>query len=160
MTPGLKKHTNHDLEETLSPLRRIEIKFAETGLTVIAMLLFIGVASLTLGFASHAVAARAHMPNDTAAQRTAMQRDGQHDFGFNFGTWKTHISRLQHPLASSTTWVEYDGISVVRKVWDGRANIFELKASDPAGRIEDVGLRSTISYPISACIDGGLEAWK
>ena len=24
-------------------------------------------------------------------------RDGQHDFDFNLGTWKTHIRRLQHP---------------------------------------------------------------
>jgi len=50
-------------------------------------------------------------------------RDGQHDFDFEIGTWKTHLKRLLHPLTGSTTWVEYDGTTVVRKVWDGRANI-------------------------------------
>ena len=24
---------------------------------------------------------------------------GEHDFDFEFGTWKTHISRLVHPLS-------------------------------------------------------------
>src|ERR1700677_3094011 len=72
---------------------------------------------------------------------SAVQRDGEHDFDFNFGIWKTHISRLQHPLTGSSSWVEYDGISIVRKVWDGRASLFELKANGPAGHIEGAGLR-------------------
>jgi len=58
-------------------------------------------------------------------------RDGQHDFDFEIGTWKTHLRRLLHPLTGSTAWVEYDGISVVRKVWDGRANLVELTADVP-----------------------------
>ena len=74
-------------------------------------------------------------------QIRATERDGQHDFDFNFGTWKTHVSRLVHPLAGSTTWTEYDGISVVRKVWNGRASLFELEVEGPAGHIEGVGLR-------------------
>ena len=73
--------------------------------------------------------------------QTISQRDGQHDFDFNIGTWKTQISRLQHPLTGSTRWVEYQGTSVVRKVWNGRASLFELEADGPAGRIEGVGLR-------------------
>jgi hypothetical protein len=68
-------------------------------------------------------------------------RDGQHDFDFEIGTWKTHISRLDHPLTGSKTWVEYDGTSVVRKVWGGRANIVELEVGGPAGRIEGLSLR-------------------
>lgn len=71
----------------------------------------------------------------------AAERDGQHDFDFNFGTWKTHVSRLVHPLTGSTTWTEYDGVSVVRKVWNGKASIFELEVEGPAGHIEGVGLR-------------------
>jgi hypothetical protein len=66
---------------------------------------------------------------------------GEHDFDFNFGTWKTHITRLQHPLTGSNTWVEYDGVSNVSKVWNGRASLFELEANGPAGHIEGVGLR-------------------
>ena len=75
------------------------------------------------------------------SQQVATERDGQHDFDFNIGTFKTHISRLQHPLTGSTTWVEYDGISVVRKIWKGRASLLELEADGPAGHIEGVGLR-------------------
>ena len=69
------------------------------------------------------------------------QHDGQHDFDFEFGTWKTHIKRLQHPLTGSTTWVEYDGTSVVRKIWNGRANMVELEVDGPAGHIEGLSLR-------------------
>lgn len=71
----------------------------------------------------------------------AAEPDGQHDFDFNFGTWKTHVKRLVHPLSGSTTWAEYDGVSVVRKVWDGRASLFELEIQGPAGHIEGLGLR-------------------
>jgi len=71
----------------------------------------------------------------------AAGQDGQHDFDFNFGTWKTHVSRLVHPLSGSTNWTAYDGVSVVRKVWDGRASLFELEVQGPAGHIEGVGLR-------------------
>ena len=76
-----------------------------------------------------------------AGPLSVAERDGQHDFDFNFGTWKTHVSRLVHPLTGSTTWTEYDGVSVVRKVWNGRASLFELEVQGPAGHIEGVGLR-------------------
>ena len=56
------------------------------------------------------------------------ERDGQHDFDFEIGTWKTHLRRLVHPLTGSTSWVEYEGATVVRKVWSGRANLVELVA--------------------------------
>ncbi len=68
-------------------------------------------------------------------------RDGQHDFDFNWGTWKTHVARLLHPLSGSSTWAEYDGVSVVSKVWNGDASLFELEVDGPAGHIEGVGLR-------------------
>jgi hypothetical protein len=79
--------------------------------------------------------------SETGPQHRGTARDGQHDFDFNIGTWKTHISRLQNPLTGSTTWVEYDGISVVREILNGHANLFELTADGPAGHIEGVGLR-------------------
>lgn len=71
----------------------------------------------------------------------AATRDGQHDFDFEIGTWKTHLRRLVHPLTGSTTWVEYDGTTVVRKVWNGRANLVELVADGPAGHFEGLNLR-------------------
>jgi hypothetical protein len=78
---------------------------------------------------------------DAGSQRANQRRDGQHDFDFNIGTWKTHISRLQNPLTGSITWVEYDGISLVREILNGHASLFELTADGPAGHIEGVGLR-------------------
>src|SRR5437660_3652219 len=68
-------------------------------------------------------------------------RDGQHDFDFEIGTWKTHLKRLLHPLTSSTQWVECEGTSVVRKVWDGRANLLDTQADCPSGHFEGLNLR-------------------
>lgn len=73
--------------------------------------------------------------------QTLKQRDVQSDFDFEIGTWKTHLKRLLHPLTGSTTWVEYDGTTVVRKVWNGRANLVELNVDGPAGHIEALSLR-------------------
>jgi hypothetical protein len=68
-------------------------------------------------------------------------RDGAHDFDFEIGTWKTKLKRLVHPLSGSTTWVEYEGTTVVRRVWNGAANLVELDVSGPSGRIEALSLR-------------------
>lgn len=76
-----------------------------------------------------------------APARAPAARDGQHDFDFEIGTWKTHLSRRLRPLTGSTTWVEYEGTSVVRKVWDGRANLVELEAEGPAGHFQGLSLR-------------------
>ena len=70
-----------------------------------------------------------------------VQKDGQHDFDFELGLWKTHLRRLTRPLTGSTTWVEYDGTTRVTKVLDGRANLVELKVSGPSGTIEGLSLR-------------------
>jgi hypothetical protein len=67
--------------------------------------------------------------------------DPQHDFDFEIGTWHTHLKRLLHPLTGSTTWIEYDGTSTVRKIWNGRANLVELEVDGPAGHIEGLSLR-------------------
>lgn len=77
----------------------------------------------------------------TVAHGADMELPEQHDFDFNFGTWKTHVSRILHPLTGSTRWGEYDGTSIVSKVWNGRASMFELEVDGPAGHIEGVGLR-------------------
>ena len=79
--------------------------------------------------------------SSTNFQNTSTQRDGQHDFDFEMGTWKTHLRRLLHPLTGSTTWVEYDGTSVVSKVWNGRGNLVELVADGPAGHFQGLNLR-------------------
>lgn len=76
-----------------------------------------------------------------SSQAAAKDRDGQHDFDFHIGTWKTQVKRLQRPLTGSTSWVEYEGTTVVRKVWNGGANLVELDVSGSAGRVEGLSLR-------------------
>jgi hypothetical protein len=77
----------------------------------------------------------------SAPRTTVADGAGQHDFDFNFGTWRTHVKRLLHPLTESSTWADYDGTSVVSKVWDGRASLLELEADGPAGHLEGLGIR-------------------
>jgi len=35
--------------------------------------------------------------NSDGAQKPGAERDGQHDFDFELGSWKIHLKRLQHP---------------------------------------------------------------
>lgn len=74
-------------------------------------------------------------PGETA------ESSAQHDFDFEIGVWEPHVSRLRQPLTGSTTWVDYEGKTVVRKVWHGRANLAELEADGPAGHLEVLCLR-------------------
>jgi hypothetical protein len=102
------------------------------------LLLFgLGVATYgSQGLAQHSSGAA-----QASAQHIAAARDGQHDFDFEIGTWKTHLLRRLHPLTGSTTWAEYDGTTVVRKVWNGLANLVELEVAGPAGHLEGLSLR-------------------
>ncbi|NOT48561.1 MAG: hypothetical protein HOP17_12520 [Acidobacteria bacterium] len=89
---------------------------------------------------SDAVAQNAQTTSNKV-QPAAELRDGQKDFDFEFGLWKTRLKRLVKPLTGSATWVEYTGTTKVTKVWDGRANLVELDVSGPSGRIEALSLR-------------------
>lgn len=84
-------------------------------------------------------------PLTAAAQQSAAvaaeSRDGQRDFDWEIGEWTTRLSRLQRPLSGSSTWVEYEGMTVVRPVLAGSANLVELKVEGPSGRIEGLSLR-------------------
>src|SRR5271167_1356771 len=77
----------------------------------------------------------------TERQATTEQRDGQHDFDFEVGSWKIHLKRLLHPLTGSNTWVEFDGTSVTRKVWNGRSQLEEFETDGAGGHIEGLTLR-------------------
>jgi hypothetical protein len=80
-------------------------------------------------------------PAKAAKTEAQAPRDGQHDFDFEIGTWHTHLKRLVHPLSGSDEWVEYEGVTLVRKVWNGRANLVELTADGPGGHFEGLNLR-------------------
>jgi hypothetical protein len=116
-----------DLEEIMNPLRRIRTYFL----------------LCALGYLSHSIPvfSQTALAASEADAHHASTRDGQHDFDFEVGSWKTHLTRLLHPLTGSTTWVEYEGTSFVRRVWNGRANLVELEVDGPTGHIEGLSLR-------------------
>lgn len=76
-----------------------------------------------------------------AEEKSGTARDGQHDFDFEIGTWKTHLRRRLRPLSGSNEWVEMNGTTVVRPVWNGRGNLAELVVEGPNGRFEGLSLR-------------------
>ena len=71
----------------------------------------------------------------------AIERDGQHDFDFEIGTWKTDVRLLTKPLSGSNDWIEMHGTTVVTKVLGGRANLVELEADHPGGHFSGLSLR-------------------
>jgi hypothetical protein len=86
-----------------------------------------------------------HGQNETvsAQQSVPDKRDGQHDFDFLVGSWKFHLKRLKRRLAGSTEWVEFDGITICRKVLDGRAEVEEMNvvSADKLIHIQGLALR-------------------
>jgi hypothetical protein len=93
-----------------------------------------------VGFLLQPLAASPQATPSAAEARPQQVRDGQHDFDFHFGTWKTHIMRLAHPLSGSTAWIELNGTVTVRKVWDGRANLEEIEARNDSARLKGLTL--------------------
>ena len=99
------------------------------------------VCSLVILYSLQALAQQnANMAASGAAQKS-VERDGQHDFDFEVGSWKIHLKRRLNPLTGSNKWVEFDGTSVTRKVWDGRSQIEEFETDSPTGHIEGLTLR-------------------
>jgi hypothetical protein len=75
-------------------------------------------------------------------QASTTERDGRHDFDFEIGSWKIHLKRRLHPLTGSNTWVEFDGTSITRKLWDGRAQIEQFETDGQGDHIEGLTLRT------------------
>ena len=101
--------------------------------------IFVFSVAVLLGFPLHASSQAASGSEKPVAQNSVT--DGQHDFDFEIGTWKIHLKKLVHPLTGSTTWVEFDGTSVTRKAWDGRADVEEFETDGAAGHIEGMTVR-------------------
>lgn len=74
------------------------------------------------------------------ARAQAELRDGQHDFDFNSGAWKTHIRRVQDPFSGSSNSIELNGTVTVREIWGGRAHLEEIEADGPNGHWEGMSL--------------------
>ena len=75
------------------------------------------------------------------AATRAEQPDGQRDFDFFMGAWTVRHRRLKERLKGSTAWEEFEGTVVARPVWGGRANVDELEAHSPSGRVQGLTLR-------------------
>lgn len=70
------------------------------------------------------------------AARAVTLRDGRHNFDFDLGPLKLHLSRLQRPRTVSAKWNERDGTVVVRILWPGiitDAARFEPSYTDDGG---------------------------
>jgi len=123
-----------DPSERTPKLKETTMSFRTASIGFIALMLGSSLVSLR-------PMSQATSGSNGAPERAAGGHDEQHDFDFDIGTWKTHSSRLLHPLTGSTTWADMDGITVVKKVWGGRANLAEYKADGPAGHVELLSLR-------------------
>jgi hypothetical protein len=65
------------------------------------------------------------------SEGSATVADTSHDFDFNYGTWATHIK---------TPDTVYDGVVKIRKIWNGRAFLEEIKATSSSGGFEGLTL--------------------
>jgi len=98
--------------------------------------------SLLIGLSAQSGLAQQNSEAKSGTQLAAVERDGQHDFDFEVGRWNIHLKRLKDRLVGSATWVEFDGTSVTRKVWGGKADLEEFETDSPAGgHIEGLTLR-------------------
>jgi len=103
--------------------------------------------SISMSFAAVVLSAASMLPaaaqTDSGAAVAAVgkERDGQHDFDFELGSWKIHLKRRLNPLTGSDKWVEFDGTSVTRKVWDGRSQVEEFETDGAGGHIEGMTVR-------------------
>jgi hypothetical protein len=71
-----------------------------------------------------------------AAPAAIGYRDGQHDFDFKLGVWKTEIHRVLHPFSNSSDTIDLSGTITVRPVWQGRAFLEEIEADGSQGHWE------------------------
>jgi hypothetical protein len=127
---------NHPLcaiNEKSGDQRMKTLRHARASFLSIALMVFV---QPTVGLAQTAKSVAKATPQETTAAR-----DGQHDFDFVIGTWKTHVSRLVNPLTGDGKWIVFDGSVATRKVWNGRANLEEIDVDEPTGRNQHLTLR-------------------
>jgi hypothetical protein len=96
---------------------------------------------VTVAFAFHAMPAEADAETPHHPTAAAEPRDGQRDFDFELGRWKIHLHKLKSPLHGSKEWIEFDGTSVTRSLWDGKAQVEEMEVDSPSGHLEGMTVR-------------------
>lgn len=75
-----------------------------------------------------------------AEDQASSLRNGEHDFDFNFGRWRTEITRVLNPLDGGTERTTMVGTVTVREVWGGKAQLEEIEASGPKGHFQGTTL--------------------
>lgn len=97
---------------------------------------------LVAGLSACLLIATAASGDASTAPASSTVADGQRDFDWEIGTWRTTVRVLAEPLSESADeWLPFTGTSVVRPLLDRRANVVELEVSGPSGRIEGLNLR-------------------
>lgn len=101
------------------------------------------ICGLALALAPHAAFGQPDLRTQATCPASAdPRRDGQRDFDWELGEWRTHLWLLRNPLSGEpANWTEYEGTSTVRDVLGGRGNLVELSVEGAAGRIEGMALR-------------------
>jgi len=94
-----------------------------------------------------AFVAPADAGSDPAPAPAAALRDGQHDFDWMFGSWKTSLKKLEKPLTGSTKWIEYEGTQESRPLLGGLANVDEFVVENPALDMHVRGLTLRLYNP-------------
>jgi hypothetical protein len=81
---------------------------------------------------------RTSLTAPSEGSQTAPKRS--HDFDFSYGTWSTQITSYETTGHGAGIPTAYVGAVAVRKIWDGRAFMEEIKASNASGGFEGLTL--------------------
>ncbi|MDT7801438.1 MAG: hypothetical protein QOI78_4871 [Actinomycetota bacterium] len=77
-----------------------------------------------------------------ASTPPAASADGQQDFDWEIGTWRSTVRVLAEPLSDSADqWLQFAGTSTVKPLLDRRANTVELEVAGANGSINALNLR-------------------
>jgi hypothetical protein len=110
-------------------------------LTNAVRILFLAVAYLSIPLIPVTLAQQPAGGQRQPALPVPALRDGQHDFDFEIGTWKIHLSRRVKRLEGSNDWVEFDGTSVTKPLWNGKADIEQFETDSKDLHIEGLTMR-------------------
>ncbi|MFA6228641.1 MAG: hypothetical protein WC617_00525 [Rhodanobacter sp.] len=69
-------------------------------------------------------------------------KDAPSDFDFAVGEWQVKHRRLEHRLANSDHWIEFDGNMSTQKVLGGYGNVEDNLLQLPEGEYRAVAIRS------------------
>lgn len=79
--------------------------------------------------------------SDPAATPLPAAPASQHDFDWQFGSWKARMSQLLHPFTASTDRRQMIGTIRVEKLWNGAGNYALVDASGTKGAVHILALR-------------------